>query len=257
MRMPFRAGGSCQAVAPLLTRYDDPTLDEAEQVLLSTHLLRCPDCLAHLQQYRGYERQLRQLPPIVLSTRVRTTIYDHLGAISGHGGNTRTLFPARPLWPGAAFLGMITAVVLLSALAAAQLAADYEGLPGTRSTTNAVLSRQFAGALLVANPTRVISGVGDTVNMNTLAVAVRPTATQPAALAATVRAIYPSDSRIVVALDGGTRNQRLVVTRDTRILHYDGHAIALANLPVGAAINVRYEQDANGSIIAQEIILQR
>ena len=33
---------SCQIVAPLLARYNDPDLTEGERVTLSTHLLQCP-----------------------------------------------------------------------------------------------------------------------------------------------------------------------------------------------------------------------
>jgi len=248
--MPARVPGTCQSVAPLLTRCNDPALNESERVSLSTHLLRCPACRQRLEQYRRIDRQLRTLPRIELEPRVRAAVLDQIALAAPLGFGAQVVVAPRPVWPGVAIVTVVTALMLVGVLTVSYAPSRATTATAAGMTTSDVFSsRPLANTLLMVNPTRVMESIS---NAGSVAIA-----TQPAALAATVLAVSQADSRLVVRFAGPGREQRLVVTRDTAIILPDGRPGTLTDLVPGYAVKLRCDPSVNGSVIAREIVLQR
>lgn len=247
--------GTCNAVAPLLARYNDPDLSEKERVLLSTHLLNCPQCLARLQEYRALDRRVRTMPAMFLSAQARSTVLDRVAAASAPAlSGTAFALPWRQNWPGAVVACSLAAMLLVTSFAALNFAQQVDGrLVATAGATD-VLARPLANSLLSANPTRVAAGVSERM---VAAAAVQAPATRPAAQPAVIRAIYAGDGRLVVAMDGAGRDERIVVTRDTAFLFADGHPASVANLAPGMRVQLHREQLRSGITVALEVIIPR
>ncbi|HEU5326805.1 MAG: anti-sigma factor family protein [Thermomicrobiales bacterium] len=247
--MPAREPGTCQSVAPLLARCNDPALNEQERVLLSLHLLGCPTCRQRIEQYRQLDRQLRTLPRIELAPRVRAAVFEQLALTTPLGFGAQAVAAPRPIWPGVAIITMVTALMMIGGLTVSYAPSRATTATAASMTTSDIFgSRPLANTLLMVNPTRVME--------NFSAAGSIAIATQPAALAATVLAVARTDNRLVVRFTGAGQDQRIIVTRDTAIIMPDGHPGSLADLAPGYAVRLRCDAGANGGMIAREIVLQ-
>lgn len=245
---------SCRTIAPLLARYNDPDLSEAEQVQLSMHLLGCPACLARLQEYRALDRRMRVMPSVTIAPHVRSAVLDHVASAggSGFGGFAATL-AWRHAWSG-----MSAALSLATFVLAVGLATAFAARPETNfaaTATGQAFGRPLATTFLVANPTRVVSQLNDTLSVKAPVMKAQPT--RPAAVAATIRAINWDEGRIVVTLAGARGDERLAVMRDTAIVLADGRPGTLADLAVGVQVQLQREVSITGSLIAREIVVPR
>jgi hypothetical protein len=250
---------TCQTIAPLLARHNDPDLHEAEQVQLSLHLYRCPACRARLQEYRALDRQVRTLPSVTLAPRVRAAVLDHIAASgAGMGGHTVAI-TWRQAWPGATLAFSLATFVLAAGLTTALAAQRPDVRFASSAPTSGAMARPLMTSLLNANPTVAASGSNVRAN-DTLAISrplVKAQATRPAAVAATIRSINPTEGRIVVAVDGAIRDERLVILRDTAIMLSDGRPGTLADLVVGAQVQLQRETMPTGGTVAREIVVSR
>lgn len=244
--MPSLPGDSCRIVAPLLALYDDPNLTEAERVLLSTHLLRCPRCLARVQHYRDQDRQLRTLPGISASPQLHCALRDALAG--GPRAGSR-------VWPPVA-AGIATAtcaVLLLGSVVAFNLSPAGERPQATVAGigANDAFSRPLTASLLTANPTRALTRASDP------AIAQMTFGSHPIALTGTVQAIYPGENQIVVRLQGTSQEEALALARDLAIVLPNGRRGNLADLSIGAPLRLHGERATSGAAIAHEIFMLR
>lgn len=250
---------TCHTVAPLLARYNDPDLTENEQVQLSMHLLICERCRACIQEYRALDRQVRAMSSVTLSPRVRTAVFEQIAAVEASMGASVLAISWRQAWPGATIVLSLATFILAAGLTTALTAQRAGGPLVASATTSQPLARPLMTTFMNANPTSVaqseVSGGGSPLALK------RPVgkaqATRPAAVVATIRAINITESRIVVAIDGAARDERLVVMRDTAIMMADGRPCTLADLVVGAQVQLQREVTAAGGVVAREITLSR
>ena len=255
------AGGSCRTVAPLIARYSDPDLGETERVLLSTHLLQCPCCLAQLQEYRALDQRLRHMSGITLSPQVRESVLERVAAPSP---NFATLsFPSfgRQAWISAATAFSLTAFVIVFSLSTFRASHGGDGALPPSQATNDTVARPLTTTILAANPTQVANSVGGSISGTMVISGLRTGASfsviGPVPLLATVREVNARDGGIVVLFDDGRQEEQLVVTRDTVILWSDGQRGSFADIAAGAIIQVQRDQPATGGAVAQQIILSR
>jgi hypothetical protein len=251
---------ACHTVAPLLARHNDPDLTEEERVQLSMHLLICTACRDRLQEYRALERRVRTLPSMTIAPRVRDAVLGHIAAAEASMGGSAMALTWRHAWPGATIALSLATFIFAAGLTTA-LAAQRTGGPFVASgSTSEALARPLMTNLLVANPTRIVSS-GVTNNASDTQAFSRPVvkaqATRPAAVGATIRMINPSEGRIVVSIDGAARDERLVIMRDTAIMLADGRPGSLADLVVGAQVQLQREVNAVGGVVAREIVISR
>lgn len=251
---------ACHTVAPLLARHNDPDLTEEEQVQLSMHLLICPACYERLQEYRAIDQRVRAMPSVTLAPRVRAVMLEHFAAAEASMGGSAMALTWRHAWPGAT-LALSLATFIFAAGLATALAAQHTGGPFAASaTTSEAIARPLMTNLLAANPTRVVSS-GIVSNASDTQAFSRPIAkaqaTRPASVGATIRMINPTEGRIVVTIDGAARDERLVIMRDTAIMLADGRPGTLADLIIGAQVQLQREVNATGGVVAREIVLSR
>ena len=69
--------------------------------------------------------------------------------------------------------------------------------------------------------------------------------------------VYAADGRLVVAMDGASRDERVLLTRDTVFLYADGQIASIASLSPGLRVQLRCEQLPSGAMVARELILPR
>jgi hypothetical protein len=228
-------------------------------VRLSMHLLACPACYARLQEYRTIDRRVRTLPSVTLAPRVRAVMLEHFAAAEAGMGGSAMALTWRHAWPGAT-LALSLATFIFAAGLTTALAAQRTGGPFVASaTTSEAIARPLMTNLLAANPTRVVgsgvvSNAGDT---QAFSRPIKAQATRPASVAATIRMINPTEGRIVVTIDGAARDERLVIMRDTAIMLADGRPGTLADLVVGAQVQLQREVNATGGVVAREIVVSR
>ncbi len=238
MAFPSPAGDQCRVVAPILARCDEPDLTEAERVLLSLHLVRCSDCQARLRDYRRQDRLLRSRPAISPSPQARQAVLDHIA------GQT----PDMGARPGPPLPGGLAGIAATAFLALFIGGVTLQGLPGSppgdpsraaegHSARGEVLTNSLTGSLLTAYPTQVINNVSE-VAQSTDGVAGRAAhyGVQATLLTGIVRAVYPAQGRIVLALDGPDNEQWLTLGRDAVIVLPDGRNGTLHDLAVGTAV---------------------
>jgi hypothetical protein len=249
------AGGKCRAVAPLIARYNDPDLGEAERVLLSTHLLQCEHCLARLQEYRALDQQLRRMSGVTLSSRMREVVLERAAAPSPGVGLPGFMAVGRQAWIGAATAISLTAIVFAFGLASFGDAQQGDGVSPSSSAANEVFARPLTTTILGANPTQVVSTVGE--SLGGTAVAHRLRSGLPATVLATVREIHAREGQLVVMVEGARDEERLTITGDTLVIWSDGRQGSLADVAAGVTIQVQRDQDANGGLVARQIILSR
>lgn len=274
-------GDSCRAVAPLLARYSDPDLTEAEYVALSTHLLRCPGCRERLDAYRACDQRLRALPGVTMDRRARQAVLEQVAPLADEAARAHRR--AIPRWPALASVTGVLAVLLLGGVGLLQLAAPRAGAPDNSPAlggADAQLGQSLTAALLVAPPTQVVietigeaaratpvaaggpghsSGAGaatlfqeNTDQSDAKEVAVSPQgspAARPANATGRVRTIAAAERRLQVRLEDG-RTLAIVVADDAPIVLPDGGSGAWRDLRVGAAIGLRLERAADGGTIA-------
>jgi hypothetical protein len=250
---------TCQTIEPLLARHNDPDLNEVEQVQLSLHLYRCPACRARLQEYRAIDRQVRTLPAVTLAPRVRAAVLDHIVASGAGLGGPTVALTWRHAWPGATLALSLATFVLAAGLTTALAAQHSDVRFAASAPTSGAMARPLMTSLLNANPT-VVTGEANASAKDTLAIKrplVKAQATRPAAVSATIRAINPTEGRIVVAVDGAIREERLVILRDTAIMLPDGRPGNLSDLVVGAQVQLQRETMPTGGTVAREIVVAR
>ncbi len=244
----------CHKVTPLLARWNDPDLTEAERVSLSTHLLACPDCLARVQEYRAIDGRIRGMSSTTLSPHVRDVLFQQL-ALTGvtHGGQVLAQ-PWRHTWSGLAIVFTLTTL-----LCAAGVALTFTQRAESQFTASSVggngVARPMAMSLLNAAPTSIILGADQNTAFRRPVVQVQPT--RPAAVGATIRLVNLSAGQIVVSVTGARSDERIAIMRDTAILLPDGRPGALADLAVGTQVQLQRESTAAGGVIAREIVVAR
>lgn len=258
--MASARGGSCRAVAPLLARYADPDLTEAERVLLSLHLAGCPACLARLNSYRAQERRLRAHLAVRLAPRVRQAVLDQIAA----GATAATPRPRAGLEgrrKGLASVAVATAacaVLLAGSLAAYGLRVPLQRVPATvpSSVANETFARPLTTTFLAYNPTRVI-GAGNADTRYSAAPAPVIHRASPLVLTGTVRAVYPVEGRILVKLVPTGGEEVVTLGRGATIVLPDGGQGSLADLGVGTAIRAHCDRPTAGTTTAGAIIVLR
>lgn len=250
------ACGNCRVVAPLIARYNDPDLSEAEHVLLSTHLLQCGHCQARMQEYRALDQRVRCMPGMTLSSQVRETVLERVAmpasgiAILGVG------LAWRQAWIGAATAVSLTAVIFAFGLAsygAAQQSAS--ATPGAYAANETFSSAPLTTSILAANPTQVVNSFSETLSGTKVTYTLRTG--DYASVRATVREINHREGRLVVQVDGASSEERLVVNGATVVLWSDGRAGSLADVAAGVTIQVQRSQHTADGAIVQQIILSR
>ncbi len=267
------ARADCRTIAPLLARYNDPDLSEAEQICLSLHLYRCPVCAERLREYRALDGWLRVMPAITIAPQVRSAVLQQIAATAGadpHGhAATMTWRQSWPTFTVALSLVAFVLVVGLTTGSPPRLEANLAATAVTREAFNPALGPALSPALattfLAATPTRVVGGfaVGGVavggIN-DTLAVKLpiaKPQPTRPAAVVAIIRSIDTTESRITVTLDGAKVDERLAVMGDTAIVLADGRPGTLSDLAIGAQVRLQREISITGGLVAREIRLPR
>ena len=259
-------GNPCHVVAPLLARADDPDLTEAERVLLSTHIVRCPACLARLHEYRAQDRALRRWPALTPAPELRRAV---LAQIARSG--TPHPSPVGPM-PAVAAVAMLACVTVALGLGGL-LSASPPGTPTVAATRPSSvvavasiagasaplmgegLSAPFAVSLLATDPTpRAIVARREVAKGATRApvIAAIP---QSTIVNGTVHSVAPAVGLLVVILPNGN-DAYLTLARDAVILLPDGRPGSLANLGVGATIRARCDQSPDGTV-AREITVLR
>lgn len=247
--------GNCRTVAPLIARYNDPDLHEVERVLLSTHLLRCPCCLARLQEYRALDQRVRRVPKITLAPQSREAVLERIAAPGPNFGLPAIGLVWRQTWFGAATAISLTTLVFALGLATFRAAQDGGGTLSPSGTANETLVRPLTTTILSSNPTQVVSSIGE--SLTTTMVVSNARIEQPTAVRATVREVHARDGRLVVLVDGARNEERLIVTRDTVVLLADGRLGTLADVAVGATIQLRRDQRVVGGLVARQIVVVR
>ncbi len=247
--------GNCRTVAPLIARYNDPDLNEVERVLLSTHLLQCPCCLGRLQEYRALDQQLRRVQKITLAPRSREAVLERITAPSPSFGVLAIGLVWRQAWFGAVTAISLTTLVLALGLATFRAAQDNGRALSTAGTANETLVRPLTTTILSSNPTQVVSSIGESLTSTTVVSNV--SIDQPSAVRATVREVHLRDGRLVVQVAGAQGEERLIVNRDTVVLLADGRLGTLADVAVGATVQVQRDQRVVGGLIARQIVVGR
>ena len=253
--MAWVASGSCRTVAPLIARYNDPDLNEVERVLLSTHLLQCPCCLGRLQEYRALDLQLRRVPKITLAPQAREAVLERIAAPNPSFGLLAIGLVWRQAWFGAVTAISLTTLVLALGLATFRAAQAGGGAISTAGTANETLVRPLTATMLSSNPTQVVSSIGESLTSTMVTNSVR--VDQLSAVRATVREVHVRDGRLVVLVDGARNEERLIINRDTVVLLADGRLGTLADVAVGATIQLQRDQPFVGGVVARQIVIGR
>lgn len=245
---------SCSAVAPLLARYNDPELNEAEQVLLSMHLLSCPACLARLQEYRALDQRVRTMSSTTLAPAVRDAFYQQI-ALTANGDLLAFAVPWRQAWASLAVLVSMTTVFLAAGLTMALAAQRSEGSFGSSPVTRSAMVRPFADTMSQVNPTAVVENPPQRMLSASIA-GVSAQATRPAAAPATIQSFDLATGRLTVSRNGAGDIERCLIQRDTALLHTDGSPVRLAELAVGSQIRLQCETTQAGILVARELLMR-
>ena len=244
----------CHKVTPLLARWNDPELTESERVLLSTHLLACPVCLARVQEYRTIDSRIRGMASTTLAPQVREVVMRELTLSGAIPGGHAVAQPWRHTWSGLAIIFTLTTF-----LSAAGVALNFTGRAESHLTANVMFgggtARPMTMTLLNAAPTSGILGADQNTAFRRPVVQVQ--STRPAAVGATIRLVNLSAGQIVVSVTGARADERIVIMRDTAIVLPDGRPGVLADLAVGTQVQLQRESTATGGVIAREIMVAR
>jgi hypothetical protein len=249
------ACGNCRAVAPLIARYNDPNLGEAERVLLSTHLLQCGSCLARLQEYRALDQQVRRMSGVTLSPQVREAVLDRVAAPASGIALLGVGLAWRQAWIGAATAISLAAVIFAFGLASYGAAQQSASASPGPSVANEGFTSPLTTSILGSNPTQVVSSVSETLSGTKVVHAMRTG--DLSTVRATVREVRAREGRLVVMVEGAQSEEHLVVTGDTLVLWSDGSQGSLADVAAGVTIQVQRSQPTADGMVARQIILTR
>jgi hypothetical protein len=246
---------TCRAVAPLIARYNDPDLSEAERVLLSTHLLQCGQCLALLQEYRALDQQVRRMSGVTLSPQVREAVLDRVAASGPGFGMPNAGLAWRQAWVGTATAISLTAIIFAFGLASFGAAQQNAATSPGPSAASEALARPLTTTILGANPTQVANVVSHSFSGTMVSYNLRA---EPAiTVRATVREVNARAGRLVVLVEGARSEEGLAITGDTRVICADGSRCSLSDIVAGVTIRVERDQYAAGGPVARQIILSR
>ena len=238
----------------MLARWNDPDLAEQERILLSTHLLACPACLARIQEYRAIDGRIRGMAPTTLSPHVRDVVLQRLTLAGVTSGGQALAQPWRHTWSGLAIVFTLT-TLLYAAGVALTFTQRTEGQFASNVAPGSVVARPITMTLLNTAPTRSVLDVDQNTAFRRPVVQAQPT--RPAAVGATIRLVNLSMGQIVVSVTGAHADERIVIMRDTAIVLPDGRPGVLADLAIGAQVQLQRESTAAGSVIAREIVVAR
>ena len=243
----------CRKVTPLLARWNDPDLTENERVLLSTHLLSCPACLARVQEYRTIDGRIRGMASITLAPQIRDVVLRQLVLSGATSGGQALAQPWRHTWSGLAIVFTLT-TFLCAAGVALTFTERAEGQFAANVVLGSAAARPMTMNLLNAAPTTTILGDQNIAFRRPVAQA---QATRPAAVGATIRLVNLNAGQIVVSVTGARTDERIAIMRDTAIVLPDGRPGVLADLAIGTQVQLQRESTANGGVIARAIIVAR
>lgn len=250
------ACGTCRAVAPLIARYNDPDLGEAERVLLSTHLLQCATCLARLQEYRALDQQMRRMSGMTLAPHVREAILERVAA-PGYGQPGIALV-WKQAWVGTTAAITLTAVIFAFGLATFGAAHQSTGSSPHPSSANEMFARPMTTTILGANPTQVtqVAQVANTFSesVSGTVISYNLRASNVTTVRATVREVNAREGRLIVQVEGTKGAEELAITGTSLILWSDGSRGSLSDLVAGAAIQIERDQNTT---VARKITLTR
>lgn len=238
--------GECAALLPLLARYDDPDLTEAEQIRLSLHVPRCAACWQRLEMYRRQDRQLRDLPRITLVPEARCTILNQIAvAPSGNRGNL--------LLPGITSVAVAAlAVLLVSSMVLLRGPVQHELATSGQTANDLFVQQPLTATLLSTATTRVMTAINDTALP-----ASQGQQLQARITSGTVRVLAVGGQRPVLTLARDEREETFVLDPDTPVRLANGQPGRLADLAVGAPIRLRYTVSPNGALTVLEIAIVR
>lgn len=152
--MAHRSSGSCRTVAPLVARYSDPDLTEAEYVLLSTHLLCCRACQERLNAYRAADQRLRQLPSITIAPEARTAVLREVTTAATSAKAYRRPHYLAPWISVASGAVVAIALMLVTGFRTLDSVAPPADGPDTFSKAESAFNRSLTAALMIAPPTQ-------------------------------------------------------------------------------------------------------
>jgi hypothetical protein len=243
--------GKCRTVAPLIARYNDPDLGEAERVLLSTHLLQCGQCLARLREYRALDQQLRRMSGVTLAPQVREAVLERVAASGPGFGLPAVALVWKQAWVGAAAAISLTALVFAFGLASFGAAQQTAGTAPGPSAAGDIFARSLPTTILISsNSTQVVSAVGESFSGTVGAYNLR--VGNVGTVRATVREVHAREGRLVVMFEGARNEEGLYVNDDTRVVWSDGRQGSLSDIATGTSVQV--ERDQN-TAVARKITL--
>lgn len=238
---------TCREVAPLVARFNDPGLSEAEQVRLSTHLTRCAPCRGLLDHYRRHDCALRSFSPIALAPRVRSAIYAELAAQAP----PYRLGALTTIATTALAVMFVTSVVAFRTLGTDAPLWDRPGLQPD-ALTQSVASTQFvSGAMSTVVPRASVSAT----LLNTGGA--RASQVRAATLmSGTVAVLAPDERRLVLHVAGSESDELLWIVPSTVIHFIDGRVAELADLVAGTPVRVLCDRDDRGLVATAIVVLK-
>lgn len=245
--VPRADAATCREMAPLVARFNDPELSEAEQVRLSTHLTRCAPCRKLLDHYRQHDCALRSFSPIALAPRVRSAIYAELAAQAP---------PYR--------LGVLTtvattalAVMFVTSVVAFRTLGTDAPLWGRQDLQSDALTQSVASTRFV---TRAMTTVAPqaSVSATLLGAGGASTAQVPPTtlMSGTVAVLSPAERRLVLHVAGSENEESLWIVPSTVIHFIDGRVAELADLVAGTPVRVLCDRDDRGLIATAIVVLK-
>lgn len=244
MRDPSAA--TCREVAPLIARFSDPELSESEQVLLSTHLMRCASCRELLDHYRRHDRALRSFAPIPVAPRVRSAIYAELAAQA----------PPYRLSLLTTIAATALAVMFVTSLIAAR-SRGADGFLGRGQELPAdALTQSITSTRLVSNAMSTNTPRASAVSLLATFSTAAPSSQPVPPLTGTVAALSLVERRLVLRLSDSETDESLAITTATAIRFLDGRVADLADLAVGTPVHVLCDRDAGGLIATVIVVLR-
>lgn len=282
--MPPPHGDSCRTIAPLLARHSDPDLSEVERVRLSTHLLRCPRCLARLRFYRTQDQRLRALPTVAASPELRRAVLAAIAeAPTGRAGGVTWLQGLTSVTVAAFALLLFASLVAVPGL----LDGERGAVGGEGGEAGELLTGSLTASLLTADPTRAIARAtapaGNARPTMTGAAGPRPApvivgasygaqayapasptvgaeiayGAQPVTLTGTVVAVYPALNQVIIRLQSTGREETLTLAGEPMIFLPSGGRGTLADLDAGSLIRAGGDRAATGAVTVDLIVVSR
>jgi hypothetical protein len=223
-------------------------LNEAERVLLSTHLLQCGICLSRLQEYRALDQQVRRMSGITLAPQVREAVLDRVTA-PGYGQSGVALI-WKQAWVGTTAAISLTAVIFAFGLLTFGAAQQNAGTAPGPSAASDMFARPLTTTILGTNPTQAVGAMSESIVATKVSYNLR--STNAGAVRATVREVNARESRLVMLVEGARSEEGLYITGNTVVVWSNGRQASLSDIATGTSIQV--ERDQN-SAVARKITL--